>query len=233
MMSSNEIAASVRMYTVDRLTTRQIAELVGVSASTVKRYLSAAGVVMRNAGSEKNAKFDDIELLRHLYLTERKSTTDIASIIGSSASNVSKWLRRHGIEMRSTGSERGHLRMGDGARRKLSEAKRDRLTGSDNPNWRGGTLYRDPERNRFRAKMWVKTVKNRDGWRCVECSSQDRLHAHHIKRWKDYPDLRYEVSNGVTLCHSCHEKAHGKGFKFRWLHARRTPHECTAPVSTG
>lgn len=37
-----------------------------------------------------------------------------------------------------------------------------------------------------------------------------RLEAHHIKSWKNYPKLRYKVSNGKTLCYECHHK---RGYK--------------------
>lgn len=40
------------------------------------------------------------------------------------------------------------------------------------------------------------------------CGRQQRryLHAHHIQRKADRPDLAFEVSNGVTLCKRCHNK---------------------------
>jgi hypothetical protein len=35
------------------------------------------------------------------------------------------------------------------------------------------------------------------------------LHAHHIKEWEYYPELRYELSNGMTLCRRpCHKEIH-------------------------
>lgn len=226
--STDEI---VRLYTEDGLTTRQIAPLVGMSARTVTRRLNEAGVTMRPPGSEPNEGLQDEPILRRLYLSERKTCKQIGEILCCSPSRVSDYLTRYGIPIRPP-SLKGR-KMTKAACEKMSKAKQGRYIGSDNPNWRGGTLFRDPERNRYPSKMWVKAVKDRDGWKCVECSSTDRLHAHHIKRWKDYPELRYEVSNGVTLCHPCHEKAHGRGFKFRWRHERRKTHECTAPAEAG
>src|SRR5205085_12526775 len=31
------------------------------------------------------------------------------------------------------------------------------------------------------------------------------IHAHHVQRWKQFPLLRYVVSNGRTLCGVCHK----------------------------
>jgi hypothetical protein len=52
--------------------------------------------------------------------------------------------------------------------------------------------------------------------RCPACSACEvcgkpkwrttgiRINAHHIWPWAEHPELRYDVSNGVTLCVSCH-----------------------------
>ena len=33
-------------------------------------------------------------------------------------------------------------------------------------------------------------------------------HAHHIKPWMDHPELRYDYSNVISLCHRCHLWVH-------------------------
>lgn len=59
-------------------------------------------------------------------------------------------------------------------------------------------------------KYWMLAVKKRDGWKCKIANENcmGRLEAHHILPWKDYPELRYEINNGITLCqyHHPHKK---------------------------
>ena len=218
------------MY-AEGMTTRQIGAKVGVPFRTVMRYLKKAGVQLRNPGYPIIEKLADRKWLDAEYIGKRKSTPTIAAEIGCSIRSVSLWLERHGIQARDTGSEPGHSRNStDECRQKMSAARRGLLIGPKNPNWRGGIQLKHPERNRYRAKMWVKAVKDRDGWKCVECDATDRLHAHHIKRWKDRSELRYEVSNGVTLCHECHLLAHGWE-KFRW--SRHADKPTSAPAREG
>lgn len=82
-----------------------------------------------------------------------------------------------------------------------------RRRGPDHPRWKGGIRK---ERNGYPDtdyKNWRKAVFERDNYTCQFCGIRGgTIHADHIKRWKDYPNLRYEVSNGRTLCVQCHRK---------------------------
>lgn len=56
---------------------------------------------------------------------------------------------------------------------------------------------------------WRKSVFNRDNYTCQNCNLIGGfLEAHHIKSFKDFFDLRYEQSNGITLCKQCHKDVH-------------------------
>ena len=53
----------------------------------------------------------------------------------------------------------------------------------------------------------------RDNYKCVECGSKDEMEADHIKSFSKYPDLRFDLANGRTLCKSCHKKTDTYGGK--------------------
>lgn len=65
------------------------------------------------------------------------------------------------------------------------------------------------DRNSSEYRKWRMEVFSRDKFICQNCGTKKELQAHHIERWKDNKKLRYEISNGITLCRSCHLKAHG------------------------
>lgn len=60
-------------------------------------------------------------------------------------------------------------------------------------------------------KIWRREVFKRDGFICQICGTTGRLEADHVKSWKDYPELRYELKNGRTLCKSCHMQTDNYG----------------------
>ena len=61
-------------------------------------------------------------------------------------------------------------------------------------------------------KLWRETVYKRDDWTCQKCGARSGngheviLEAHHEKSYTKYPALRFEPSNGITLCRLCHRK---------------------------
>lgn len=63
-----------------------------------------------------------------------------------------------------------------------------------------------------RYREWMFAVKNRDNWKCKMSNSDcdGRLESHHILNWVNYPELRYEINNGITLCHAHHPRGRAK-----------------------
>ena len=57
-----------------------------------------------------------------------------------------------------------------------------------------------------RVVKWTKKVLSRN--KCEKCGASDKLEAHHIIKWADYPQGRIDINNGQCLCHRCHTDAH-------------------------
>ncbi len=51
---------------------------------------------------------------------------------------------------------------------------------------------------------WREAILNKDKHICKRCGDTSNLEVHHIKPYASYPELRYVVGNGITLCRSCH-----------------------------
>ena len=82
------------------------------------------------------------------------------------------------------------------------------MRGEKNQNWNGGcTTEATKERNTPIYSQWRRGVYRRDYWTCQKCGFKGKkIQAHHIKSFKEYPDLRHDIKNGVTLCIPCHKK---------------------------
>jgi hypothetical protein len=113
---------------------------------------------------------------------------------------------------------RGHS---DETRKKLSEFQRQHYRyGPDHPNWKGGLRSeRKKAMGQYPYRDWRNAVFSRDNWTCQVCSVRGGyLEADHIKPWCAFPDLRYDVDNGRTVCRPCHVKldTHGpKALRFK------------------
>ena len=97
-------------------------------------------------------------------------------------------------------------------RRKMSLAK----CGERNINWKGGvTSARQQEYNNLETKAWRRAVFERDAYTCQDCGATGSyLNAHHLKEIAQYPDLRFDIDNGQTLCLDCHKLTDNYGGKW-------------------
>lgn len=85
------------------------------------------------------------------------------------------------------------------------------MFGENNPRWikdrtKLQTSY--TERRSSRNNDFIKQVRMRDGCKCKidnkDCKGQ--LEVHHILSWRDHSELRYDINNGITLCHFPHPR---------------------------
>ena len=77
-------------------------------------------------------------------------------------------------------------------------------------------------------RLWRKSVFERDNYTCVWCGAKNGngkaiiLQADHIKPFADYPELRFAIDNGRTLCIDCHKKTNDYGWKKYNLNKQKT-----------
>ena len=96
---------------------------------------------------------------------------------------------------------------------------REKKKGEKSHLWKGGkTKQNQILRSRAEYKEWRNGIFKRDNWQCQNCGTKSKkgkkvyLHAHHLKSVAEYPELIYEVSNGITLCDKCHHLMHNHNF---------------------
>jgi hypothetical protein len=107
--------------------------------------------------------------------------------------------RKHSIETR--------LKMKESAKK-----------GKDSHSWKGGiTDINKHIRNSFEYKIWRTAVFERDNYTCIWCGfhgSKGKLNADHIKPFAAFPELRFAIDNGRTLCEECHSTTDSYKGKF-------------------
>ena len=101
-------------------------------------------------------------------------------------------------------------------RRNLSEYWK----GNPNHNFRidGKSTERNGERQtvkrRLEYRLWREAVFERDEYTCVFCGQVGgQISADHIKPYSVFPELRFDVGNGRTLCNPCHKETDTFGWK--------------------
>lgn len=87
------------------------------------------------------------------------------------------------------------------------------VRGEKHWNWKGGISGENNKiRHSIEYKKWRTSVYERDNYTCVFCGQVGgKLNADHIKPFADFPELRFDIDNGRTVCISCHRK-HGENW---------------------
>lgn len=90
----------------------------------------------------------------------------------------------------------------------LNNSARESMLGDKNPLWKGGVTSENHKiRKSLQMKEWRRAVFKRDNFTCQICGQVGgNLNADHIKQFAHYPELRFDLSNGRTLCKPCHLK---------------------------
>lgn len=74
-------------------------------------------------------------------------------------------------------------------------------------------------RNSKEYRNWRGIILKRDNYTCQVCNQMEgKLNVDHIKPFAYFPELRFELLNGRTLCVDCHKKTntYGRQYKYRF-----------------
>jgi len=82
----------------------------------------------------------------------------------------------------------------------------------NHPNWNQNKTDEDRLISRYSQKEyreWRKKIYEEDNYTCQVCGQVGgKLNAHHKYNYGNYPQYRFDINNGVTLCESCHINFH-------------------------
>lgn len=104
----------------------------------------------------------------------------------------------------------------------------EKITGENHYNWKGGcTPLHTQIRGSFEYKEWVKNVYKKDNYTCQCCGKSKNItkNAHHIRSFASHPDLRFVLSNGITLCEECHAIGYSDSFHTLYGTIDNTPEQ--------
>jgi group I intron endonuclease len=89
------------------------------------------------------------------------------------------------------------------------------LTGEGNPNYKGGKTLNNPYFT-LEYKEWRTFIFERDQYTCKQCGCKEsgNFEVHHILPRRSFPELTFDINNGITLCKKCHEATFGKEMNF-------------------
>lgn len=150
---------------------------------------------------------------------ETKNKISLANM-GNTVWRGRKHTKKTIAKMRKIAKERGNFRTGKPVsietRKKIGDAQR----GNKAPNWKGGvTPINEKIRHSLEYRIWRTAVFQRDNYTCKECLQVGgKLNADHIKPFAYYPELRFDINNGRTLCIPCHRKTDTWGYRKRVIH---------------
>ena len=158
----------------------------------------------------KKMSVETKEKLRSLYLGKKlpQETKDKIRAALKGKKKTSEHAINAGLAQRGKKLSEEHKRL-------IGIQSVGRIAKEKNPAWKGGvTSINAAIRGSKEYILWRKSVFERDNYTCIWCLVRGgELHADHIKPFAYFPELRFAIDNGRTLCVSCHRTTDTYGNK--------------------
>ena len=90
------------------------------------------------------------------------------------------------------------------------------LVGENHPNYNPDLTDEERLKDRYQLNgnnmvTWRNNIYTRDNYTCQICNQYGaNLNAHHLNGWNAFPEQRFDLDNGVTLCTDCHKEFHSQ-----------------------
>ncbi len=212
-----------------------IASELGCSRRTVGGWRRKHGISLYRI-----PELHDKAWLEEHYLKQGKYDQAIADELGCAVATVTKWRRIQGVRRRATRIRRVCAQCGVVVLKSPSVVARNvhffcdkdckcvwqskHRVGENAANWKGGPTGERKTWMQNGGRQFNTACRKRDDYTCQRCGRvfdkrSNGLSVHHKASFLEYPGLRSEEANGITLCRKCHYHIHsneGLLLRLRW-----------------
>lgn len=206
----------IKLYQEDKKSTKEIGKLLGCHSKTIWTFLKKNNIPLRNRSEAKTLEWEKRSRNKKRYycaLCQQEKSKSKAGTLCKRCYQSSS-VKKKGKESSSWRGgkptcEKCHHQLSTYSSRSKTHLCRtchNKISGMAHWNWKGGISKRSLTTKKY--KNWRQSVLERDNYTCKKCGSKDDLHVHHIIRWTDNVELRYDINNGLALCSQCHYKLH-------------------------
>jgi hypothetical protein len=186
-----------------------------------------------------------LEKVRHVACIEHRSEAQKLSGITPAQKAALGLGRRKGTNNRTGFRHRAESREKTSAAHKAwcaenpdkVAARGAKTRGELHYQWKGGaSKLAISIRQMTEHRRWMDSVKERDGYKCVECGETENIESHHKKMFSELlkqhkittrDEARvckelWDIENGITLCQKHHYEIHGRAHENRRNDIRKT-----------